>query len=419
MGAKLKQRNGAYYVVVHHHGRRKWKKIGQDKREAQRVVHRINAQLALGEFSMHEDVTPTVGAALSDWYTTYKPTFSASYAQLAEINIRLHLVPAFGSLRIDEIEERHLLDFVRAKTESMERPLQTSTLRNILSVLRRVLSLAVERGEIKRNPCARLSRVLGKIERHQSNEVRQVSAWSRAEVATLLEVAAKQEPVLYPLLTFLFSTGARRGEALGLKWEDINFDEARIDIRRAWVRGRLAPPKSGKARSVVMSDGLAQVLHNLFMQRRKKVLSAGWKTVPEFVFCSETGGPLDERNVGRSWDRLRRKAQQVGVRPLRLHDARHTFASLALAAGTNIAWVSSQLGHANPEITLRFYAHVIPDEQTDLGFLDFGGTKRHPDGTGTTKAAQAEGDDRASHWKRKAFMERETGIEPATLSLGS
>jgi hypothetical protein len=132
-----------------------------------------------------------------------------------------------------------------------------------------------------------------------------------------------------------------------------------------------------------------------------------------------TGGPLDERNVSRSWDRLRRKAQLLGVRPLRLHDARHTFASLALAAGTNIAWVSSQLGHANPEITLRVYTHVIPDEQTDLSFLDFGGTRRHPGGTENIKAAQSAGDDRASHWKREAFMERETEFEPATLRLGS
>jgi len=60
--------------------------------------------------------------------------------------------------------------------------------------------------------------------------------------------------------------------------------------------------------------------------------------VPEFVFCSAVGGPLEERNVTRSWYRLRRKAQAKGVRPLRLHDARHTYASLALAAGKSVRW---------------------------------------------------------------------------------
>ncbi len=99
------------------------------------------------------------------------------------------------------------------------------------------------------------------------------------------------------------------------------------------------------------------------------------------MFCSETGGLLNARNVTRSWERLRRKAQAKGVRPLRLHDARHTYASLALAAGKSVRWVSSQLGHANPELTLRVYAHAMREEETDLSFLDFGGTKRHPGGT--------------------------------------
>ena len=97
-----------------------------------------------------------------------------------------------------------------------------------------------------------------------------------------------------------------------------------------------------------------------------------------------TLGRFFERNVTRSWDRLRRKAQKAGVRPLRVHDARHTLASLTLAAGKRVRWVASQLGHANPELTLRVYAHALREEETDLSFLDFGATddsgglKRHP-----------------------------------------
>jgi len=263
------------------------------------------------------------------------------------------------------------------------------------------------------------AQVSSEVERYQSSEVQQVRSWSRTEVATLLEIAAEHEPAFHPLLAFLLSTGARRGEALGLKWEDIDFHGSHIQIRRALVRGRLAPPKSGKARSVVLSDSLSGILRKLFMDRRPQGLAAGWKEVPELVFCSQTGGPLHERNVGRTWERLRRRAQLSGVRPLRLHDARHTFASLALSAGTNVPWVSAQLGHANPEITLRTYAHVVPDEPTDLEFLDFGGTKRHPGGTKANRAADATTRDPASDRNREVYLERETGFEPATLSLGS
>ena len=138
MAAKLREKDGFYWVVVHHDGRRKWKKIGKDKREAMKVVHNVNAQLALGNFSMEPVLMPTIAEELRTWYQTYEPTFSRSFAQLAELNIRRHLIPAFGSLRVTELDERHLLDFLRSKTEEAARPLKASTIQNILSLLRRV-----------------------------------------------------------------------------------------------------------------------------------------------------------------------------------------------------------------------------------------------------------------------------------------
>ncbi|MCH7869940.1 MAG: tyrosine-type recombinase/integrase [Myxococcales bacterium] len=101
-----------------------------------------------------------------------------------------------------------------------------------------------------------------------------------------------------------------------------------------------------------------------------------------------------------------------GVRQLRLHDARHTFASLALASGKSVKWISNQLGHANPEVTLRIYAHQIPEEDNDLSFLDFGGTKRHPRGTNTSASTRQSKAIGASGRKGGRFMERETGFEP-------
>ncbi len=420
MAAKLREKDGFYWVVVHYQGRRKRKKIGKDKREALKVVHMVNAQLALGTFSLNPlDPSPPVEATLWCWYEDYRPTFSTSFAQLAEINIRLHLVPFFGKLTLAEIEERDILRFIAEKIERAEKPLRASTLTNILSVLRRVMTLAVEEKQLSRNPCQNLGKLLAKVHRHQSDEVEHVSAWTREEVVTLLEVAKAEEPRFHPLLTFLLSTGCRKGEGLGLKWEDVDFADSRILIRRALVRGQLGTPKSGRARFVVLSPALAAILHDLFAQRRRECLARGWGSVPEFVFCSETGGLLNERNVARTWDRLRRKAQCQGVRPLRLHDCRHTFASLALASGKSVRWVATQLGHANPELTLRVYAHTLREEETDLSFLDFGGTKRHPRGTEPKQAAALKKPLRVTPRRGLGSMERETGIEPATLSLGS
>jgi integrase len=205
-------------ALVHLFGKRKWKKIGTDKREAQKVVNKINARIALGEFSIEpESSQTTIETALGEWFDDYRPTFSVSFAQIAKINIDRHLVPFFGSMDIRKVEERHLLQFITEKTTHAEKPLRASTLRMILSVLRRVIAIAVERGDLARNPCQRMDRLLKKVEQQQAQQVNHIDAWTRAEVATLLDVARSSEPRFYPLMTFLLSTGCRRGEALGLK----------------------------------------------------------------------------------------------------------------------------------------------------------------------------------------------------------
>ena len=114
--------------------------------------------------------------------------------------------------------------------------------------------------------------------------------------------------------------------------------------------------------------------------------------------------------------RLGRQAQKSGVRPLKLHWARHTYASAALAAGKSLRWVAEQLGHQNPEFTLRTYAHLMPQEETDLSFADFGDPGRPytaptPDATTTNEDAPA-----VSQRRRNQKLEHETRFELATAS---
>jgi len=135
--------------------------------------------------------------------------------------------------------------------------------------------------------------------------------------------------------------------------------------------------------------------------------------------CSEAGTPLDERNVTRSWYRVRRRAQKYGVRPFKLHAARHTFASLALAAGRSIRWVGEQLGHANPALTLRVYAHALPVDEQDLAFANFGGPGRPytaPVWEGGSEKERAAG---VMPRRPSRILEHETGFEPATLTLAT
>jgi len=240
-----------------------------------------------------------------------------------------------------------------------------------LTIVRRVLNLAVEDGLITRNPALGIRRLVNSVARGTASEVRMVDAWTREEVETLLQVAENTERRFAPLLRFLLSTACRRGEALGLQWMDVDFDRGRVTIRRALTRGIAVTPKSGKARSVAMAPTLAACLFDVLAERRAEMLRRSWPELPEWVFCSEAGSPLDERNITSSWFRVRRRAHKLGVRPLKLHAARHTFATLAIEAGRSIRWVADQLGHADPSLTLRVYAHALPTDEHDLAFAGF------------------------------------------------
>ena len=150
------------------------------------------------------------------------------------------------------------------------------------------------------------------------------------------------------------------------------------------------------------------------------MLEGRWQEVPEWVFPSKTGKPIDVNNFERTWRRLRRRAQKKGVRPLKLHCTRHTYASLALASGKSVRWVADQLGHASPMLTLKTYAHSIREEEADLSFADFASenvAKRlYTSPTTERKRATQNAPDLTSRG-RSLYLEHETGLEPATPTL--
>jgi integrase len=124
--------------------------------------------------------------------------------------------------------------------------LSAKTIHNVLSTFRRVLHLAERDGKITKNPASRIGELMRRVDRRAAQERKEVQFWSPAEVQKLLEIARQHEP----LLVVLFSTGMRRGEALGLPWTDIDFEHHTLTIRRALTSGQLGTPKSGRSRTM-------------------------------------------------------------------------------------------------------------------------------------------------------------------------
>ena len=334
-----------------------------------------------------------------------------SYEIVTKGLIEKHLVPFFGDRDLREIEQPDLLRFIQVKLEAKLAP---KTIRNALSVLRRVYNVLHADNKVERNPAARLGELMRRVDRRIATEVATIDTWTRDEIGALLATAQEGEPRFHPAPATLFYTGLRRGELLGLKWQDVDLDRGRIHVRRAIVRSQVTTPKSGKGRYVAIAPPLAELLVDVLAARRREGLARGWPEIPSWVFPDETGSFLNQDNFARTWRRVRRKAAQKGVRPLRLHCTRHTFASLALESGKSVRWVADQLGHADPAMTLRVYAHAIPDEETDLSFLDFGVAGRHytaPDSAPTPTNENAPGLTDRGHSRilaRPARLERAT-----------
>ena len=246
-------------------------------------------------------------------------------------------------------------------------------------VIAGVLNKAIDDEIIQANPAHRLGKIIRIKERSQI-----IDPLTSIELSSLLEAVHTHFPKDYPLFLLLARTGMRIGEALALKWIDIDFSGRFIDVKRSTVRGKISTPKNGKPRRVDMSRQLTETLKRHLQQSKKKGFALGLGEVPEYVFTNENGAPLDKDNWrSRVFNKALRKAE---LRRIRIHDLRHTYATLRIAKGDNIADVSNQLGHHSVKLTMDVYYHWIPgkkksevDGLDDRSFLLPSAPQVHPE----------------------------------------
>ncbi len=199
----------------------------------------------------------------------------------------------------------------------------------------------------------------------------------------LLDAVQKHYPEHYTLFLLLARTGMRIGEALGLQWSDLDYAGRFISVKRSLVRGRISTPKNGKERRTDMSLQLAGALKTHELESKKKGLALGLGGTPEYVFTNEKGDTID-KDIWRR--RIFCKAlKKAGLRRVRIHDLRHTYATLRISKGDNIADVSNQLGHHSPKLTWDVYYHWIPgkkksevDALDDQDFMHPNASYTHP-----------------------------------------
>jgi integrase len=353
MGVVVREKvrgSGEWWVFIAHQGYRKAKKIG-GKREASEIAKGLRKRLLDGELNVKATGTPTLADYADKWLESYaKAACKFSTLQSYEGMLKAHIKPVLGHKRLDEIKRSDVKQLLYAKTNE---GLSAGTVRNIKACLGSILSHAFEDELIPGNPAARTGKLIRKKDRRED-----VNPFTAEEAATFLEACQKHQPRFYPFFLCALRTGMRLGELLALEWGDIDFQGGFIEVRRSLVRGRIGTPKSGKGRRVDMSRQLAATLKALRVERKAETLRKGWGQVPEMVFCDETGSHLDGDNLRRRV--FHKVLEKAGLRRVRLHDLRHTFATLLILNKESLAYIKDQMGHHSIKLTVDTYGHLVP-----------------------------------------------------------
>jgi integrase len=228
------------------------------------------------------------------------------------------------------------------------------------NVLSGVLNKAVDDEILQTNPAHRL----GKIFKAQDKR-KDVDFLTKEELKQLLDTVEGHFPRHYPLFLLLARTGLRIGEALALQWGDIDFQGRFINVQRGIARGKIETPKNGKARRVDMSLQLTEALMALKQDGAGVVvpitrnLEKRQNEPTDWIFTNGNGGFVDVNNWRR---RVFNKAlKKAGLRRIRIHDLRHSYASLLIQSGESLAYVRDQLGHHSIKVTVDIYGHLAPE----------------------------------------------------------
>jgi len=336
-----------------------WVSVKGTKKEAEKRLSELLHQLDNGTFMKPSKTT--LAEYLERWLKDCAPNLSPRTAEGYEYIVRRHLIPSLGQIPLTQLKPDHLQrvysDKLSAGRTDGKGGLSNRSVHYIHVTLHKALKTAVKLGMIVRNPAEAVEPP--HIQHHE------MQTMNESDVHVFLEFA-KATPYYALFYTALF-TGMRRSELLALRWSDVNLILCQLSVSRSIHQlhsGAIIfrQPKTDKSRRMVsLSPSTAIVLREHREQQAQLRQSIGLTlSDADLVFSQYDGKPLLPDSITHAWHKL---AIRCGLKDIRLHDARHTHASLMLKQGVHPKIVQERLGHASIQITLDTYSHVAPGLQ--------------------------------------------------------
>ncbi|MFE6189577.1 tyrosine-type recombinase/integrase [Streptomyces sp. NPDC056465] len=342
----------------------------RQKRLAENWLANVATDMARGQYIDPRAARVTFKGYAEKWLKAHSADLSSQI--VTEQRLRLHAFPILGSRPLDSFRPEHLRELV--STLEANPGVSGAYARNIYGDVRAVLSAAVDDGLLPRNPCS------AKSVRPPTVERRRVTPWLPSQVQAVREA-------LPPRYQTMVDTGAgcglRQGEIVGLAEDALDFEGGILRVVRQvkLIRGKavFAPPKCNKERDVPLPSSVAEALR-LHMNACKPVeVTLPWrkpdgpKVTARLLFTNTANGVVWRSNFNiQEWKPAlalaglipdARDGRYDSAREHGMHALRHFYASVLLDAGESVKAVSQYLGHTDPALTLRVYAHLMPSSQ--------------------------------------------------------
>lgn len=327
----------------------------ETKKEAELAANQMTIEINNDTFVNEKDIL------FKDFITDYlkiiaQPSVKPSTFYGYKTVVEKRLIPKFGHMKIKKFTPKIISSYY---TELLKEGLTEEFIQYIHSILKMASKTAVDWKYIKNDFMVTV--------KAPSRQKKNVNTWSIDECNKFLNRMREQKDHIFMLYYLAIYTGMRRGELLGLKWENIDFEKKRIYVEHSlyYISGQglvLQSPKtaSGKRNISITNETIAE-LQSYKVKKQEQLLKVGMKLSGEHFVVSAFGGePVNPNTIHKQF---LYDIKLAGVKRIRFHDLRHTHATIMLEIGENSKVVSERLGHSNVSITLDKYSHVTPNIQ--------------------------------------------------------
>lgn len=355
---KKDKKTGKYFFVVDVGidsltGKRKQKKRRgfNTKKEAEFELSKFLSDFRQGNYIEVDNIT--LGNFIQEWLKEVKLNVAVSTYQNYISFDKCHIKPRLGDFRIQKIEPIIIQKFIYDLVE--ETSLSSNTVKKVIDMLKVVFKKAVSLKLVKENPVLDVT-----LPKRNNLEMK---AWETEQIECFIQHSKKHRYYTVYLIALL--TGMRKGEILGLRWKDIDFENKIIYIRQIYDLNAKQFKVGAKTNAGVRPIHIPDVLIEQLKKERVSVVGHRLKQGQNYndydlVVCTRYGNPLDSATLSK---KLKNQAVKLGLPIIRFHDLRHTHVTMLIKQNVNVKIISERVGHTSIQITLDKYSHVLPSMQ--------------------------------------------------------